>query len=106
MSDEVKTPVESAEIEEDRFRRALRAALSVPRQPLKSVTPKRDGGQTDSASDQGEAKVAKDEKTSKVMAGVAGKALRDPKAGNREKRLAGTALTQAPNRKKPARKKK
>ncbi|MDD5728745.1 MAG: hypothetical protein PHV59_09285 [Victivallales bacterium] len=44
--------------------------------------------------------MAKNEKTSPKMASLAGKTLRDPKATMREKRLAGAALTQTPDRKK------
>ncbi len=46
------------------------------------------------------------EKTSKRVAKLAAKALRDPKAGKREKTLAGSALTQSQAKKKPASKKK
>ena len=41
-----------------------------------------------------------DEKTSKKVASTAGKILRDKKSSKEEKSLAGSALTQAPNKKK------
>lgn len=44
--------------------------------------------------------MAKNEKTSKSVASKAAKALKDPKATKREKSLAGSVLTQAPDRKK------
>lgn len=50
--------------------------------------------------------MANNEKTSKRVATIAAKALRDPKASRREKTLAGAALTQAPDRKKSPRKSK
>jgi hypothetical protein len=44
--------------------------------------------------------VAKDEKTSKLLAKLAAEALSDPKASAREKALAGSVLAQAPDKKK------
>lgn len=44
--------------------------------------------------------MAKNEKTSKGVASLAGKTLRDPKASKAAKSLAGSALTQAPDKKK------
>jgi len=43
--------------------------------------------------------MAKNEKTSKSVASKAAKVLKDPKASKREKSLAGSVLTQAPDRK-------
>ena len=47
-----------------------------------------------------EAKMAKNEKTSKSVASKAAKILRDPKSTKAEKSVAASALTQAPDRKK------
>ncbi len=44
--------------------------------------------------------MARNEKTSKKVASKASKLLRDPKSGNSVKSVAGSALTQAPNRKR------
>ena len=48
----------------------------------------------------------KNEKTSPRVAKLASQALRDPKASPREKSIAGSVLTQAPDRKKSPRKSK
>jgi len=44
--------------------------------------------------------MGKNEKTSDRIAKLASEALRDPKAKKREKSLAGSVLTQAPDKKK------
>jgi len=44
--------------------------------------------------------MARNEKTSKRVASKASKILRDPKSTKAEKSVAGSALTQAPNRRK------
>lgn len=43
--------------------------------------------------------MSKDERTSKKIASKAAKTLRDPKASKEAKSIAGSALTQAPNKK-------
>lgn len=43
--------------------------------------------------------MARNERTSKSVASKAAKILRDPKSTKAEKSVAGSALTQAPNRK-------
>ncbi len=44
--------------------------------------------------------MVKNEKTSKKVASTAGKVLRDPKASKEEKSIAGSTLTQAPDKSK------
>jgi hypothetical protein len=44
--------------------------------------------------------MAKNEKTSEAIGSLAGRTLRDPEASLDEKRLAGSALTQRPDRPK------
>jgi hypothetical protein len=44
--------------------------------------------------------MAKNEKTSKKAASTAGKILRDPKSSKEAKSIAGSALTQAPDKAK------
>lgn len=48
--------------------------------------------------------MAKNEKTSKEVASIASKLLRDPKTPKDVKKVAASVLTQAPDKKKPARK--
>lgn len=48
--------------------------------------------------------MAKNEKTSPKVARAASQALRDPKASAREKTIAGSTLSQAPDRKKTSKK--
>lgn len=50
--------------------------------------------------------MAKNEKTSKSVASKASKILRDPKSTKAQKSVAGSALTQAPDKKNKSRKKK
>ena len=50
--------------------------------------------------------MAKNEKTSKQVASKASKLLRNPNTPKNVKSVAGSALTQAPDRKKPANPKK
>lgn len=50
--------------------------------------------------------MARNEKTSRRVGKLAGEALADDTASAREKALAGSALSQAPDKKKPAKKKK
>ena len=47
--------------------------------------------------------MAKNEKTSKSVASKASKILRNPKSSKAAKSVAGSALTQAPDKKKPKR---
>lgn len=49
--------------------------------------------------------MAKNEKSSKKVARTASKILRDPKSSKAAKSVAGSALTQAPNKKKSSSKK-
>ena len=46
--------------------------------------------------------MGKDEKTSKSVASKASKILRDPRSSKDAKSVAGSALTQAPNKKRPS----
>jgi hypothetical protein len=49
--------------------------------------------------------MAKNEKTSKSVASKASKLLRNPKSSKAVKSVAASALTQAPNKRKPSKKK-
>jgi len=50
--------------------------------------------------------MAENEKSSPELASLAGKVLADPNSSEAAKRLAGSVLTQAPDRKKPKKKAK
>ena len=49
--------------------------------------------------------MANNEKTSKRVAKIAARLLRDPKSSKDVKSVSGSVLTQAPDRKKPSKKK-
>jgi hypothetical protein len=50
--------------------------------------------------------MAKNEKSSTKLAKLASKVLKNPKSTKQSKSLAGSVLTQAPDKKKPVKKKK